>query len=126
MGAESESQVANNIAFQAMGKAYKASANTVSQSFQVTADSPCNQVMVVNHSNPQSGQPVYFTFGNSSVTVAAPTGSGANASYAMVSIPNSVITITVPKQFTPTDGLYVAYITETLTGECYFIPGEGL
>ena len=118
--------MANNIPFQAMGKTYKAAATTSSQSFLITADQNCNQVLVSSHESPTSGKPVYFTFGNSSVTVTAPSGSGANASYAFVAVPGTIKSYTVPKQFTSTDGLYVAYITESGTGEVYFTPGEGL
>ena len=118
--------MSNNTAFQPKGKTSKASANTTSQSFQILSDAPCNQVCVSNHGNPTSAQPVYFTFGNSSVSVTAPTGSGASASYALVSIPGTTKVYTVPKQFDSTDGLYVAFITEATTGEVYFTPGEGV
>ena len=118
--------MANNIAFQAMGKTYKATVTTSSQSFQITSDMPCNQVCVANHQpTTTGGQPVYFVFGNSSVTCTLPTGSGANATYCLVSVPGTIKTYTVPKQFNTTDGLYVAFISEG-TSECYFTPGEGL
>ena len=118
--------MANNIPFQAMGKTYKANVTTSSQTIQILADQNCNQVCVANHQpTGATGQPVYFNFGNSSVTVSVPTGGGANATYCLVSVPGTVRTYTVPKQFTPTDGLYVAFIGEAAS-ECYFTPGEGL
>ena len=115
--------MANNIAFQAMGKTYKANVTTSSQSLQITADQACNQVCVANHQSSQGGQPVYFTFGNSTVTCTVP-GNGA-PSYALVSVPGTIKVYTVPKQFTATDGLYVAFIGEG-SSECYFTPGEGI
>jgi hypothetical protein len=115
--------MANNIPFQAMGKTYKANVTTSSQTIQITADQACNQVCVANHESPQGGQPVYFTFGNSSVTCAVPVA--GTPSYALVSVPGTIKTFTVPKQFTAADGLYVAFIGEG-NSACYFTPGEGL
>lgn len=117
--------MANNIAFQAMGKTYKANATSTSQSFQLTADMNCNQVLIASHeNNAGTGKPVYIAFGNSSITVTAP--SNGTPQYAIVVPPGTVRTYTVPKQFTQTDGLYVAFITESGTAECYLTPGEGL
>ena len=116
--------MANNIPFQAMGKTYKANVTTSSQSFQITSDMPCNQVCVANHQPTGSGgQPVYFTFGNASVTCTAP--ANGSPSYAFVSVPGTVKVYTVPQQFTPSNSLYVAFIGEAAS-ECYFTPGEGL
>ena len=51
--------MANNIAFQAMGKTYQASANTTSQRINILADTPCNQLLVVSHENTAgTGKPV--------------------------------------------------------------------
>ena len=117
--------MANNIAFQAMGKTYKAAANTTSQSVNILADQPCNQVLVASHENSAgTGKPVYIAFGNSTVTVTAPTA--GSPQYCYVVIPGARQVFTVPKQFTTTDGLYVAFITESGTAECYITPGEGL
>ena len=117
--------MANNIAFQAMGKTYKANATTSSQTITVTSDSPCNQLLVSSHESTQGGKPVYFTVSsNASVTVTAP--SNGSPQYAMVVSPGNQIVYTVPTQFSPTSNLYIAFITETTTSECYFTPGEGL
>ena len=117
--------MANNIAFQAMGKTYQASANTTSQRVNILADTPCNQLLVVSHENSAgTGKPVYFSIGNSTVTAVAPTA--GNPQYTLIAIPGARQVFTVPKQFTTTDGLYIAYITESGTAECYFTPGEGL
>ena len=116
--------MANNIAFQAMGKTYKAAATTTSQRINILADMPCNQLLVSSHESSQGGQPVYFRIGDSTVTAVAPTA--GNPQYWYIAVPGQNKVITVPKQFTTTDGLYIAFITETTTAECYFTPGEGL
>ena len=117
--------MANNIAFQAMGKTYKANATTTSQTVNILADVPCNQLLVSSHENTAgTGKPVYFTIGNSSVTCVAPAAGAPQ--YAFVALPGQNKVYTVPKQFTATDGLYIAFITESSTAECYFTPGEGL
>ena len=51
--------MANNIPFQAQGKTYKANVTTASQTITITADSPCNQLLVSNHQpTGATGQPV--------------------------------------------------------------------
>jgi len=118
--------MANNIPFQASGKTYQASANTTSQTITITPDGPCNQILVTSHEATNgTGKAVYFRVSNqSNVTVTAPTA--ANAQYALVAVPSSVKAYTVPFQFSPSAPLYVAFIVETGTAECYFTPGEGL
>lgn len=117
--------MANNIAFQSMGKTYQANATTTSQRINLLSDMACNQVLVSSHENSAgTGKPVYFRFGNSSVTVTAP--SPGNPQYCFVALPGQNKVFTVPTQCTPTDGIYVAFITESSTAECYFTPGEGL
>lgn len=117
--------MANNIAFQAKGKTYQANATTTSQRINILADGPCNQLLVASHENSGgTGKPVYFRIGDANVTVTAPTA--GNAQYAYVAVPGQYKVFTVPQQFTATDGLWIAFITETSTAECYFTPGEGL
>ena len=110
--------MANNIAFQAMGKTYKANVTTSSQTITITADSPCNQLLVSNH------QPtVYFVVSsNASVTVTAP--SNGSPQYALVSVPGTTKTFTIPTQFSSAN-VYIAFIGEAAS-ECYFTPGEGI
>lgn len=117
--------MANNIAFQAQGKTYKANVTTSSQTVAITSDSPCNQLLVANHQpSGAAGEPVYFRVSTASnVTVSVPTAN--TASYCLVSIPTSTKVYTVPVQFTPSTPLYVAFIGEAAS-ECYFTPGEGL
>lgn len=117
--------MANNIPFQAMGKTYKLAANTTSQSVNILADMPCNQVLVASHENTAgTGKPVYLAFGNSAVSVTAP--ATGTPQYCYVVIPGTRQVFTVPQQFKTSDGLYAAFITESGTAECYLTPGEGL
>jgi hypothetical protein len=39
--------------------------------------------------------------------------------------PGNQIVYTVPQQFS-SNNMYIAFITESTTGEAYFTPGEGL
>ena len=116
--------MANNIAFQAMGKTYKANVATSSQTITITADSPCNQLLVSNHQPTGSGgQPVYFVVSsNSSVTATVPLNGAP--SYCLVSVPGTIKSYTIPTQFSSAN-VYIAFIGEG-TSECYFTPGEGL
>jgi hypothetical protein len=118
--------MANNIPFQSMGKTYQANASTVSTTITITPDGVCNQLLVASHeSTGGTGKPVYFRVSNASnVTVTAP--SAGNAQYAFVAIPCTIKSYTVPFQFSPSAPLYVAFITESGTAECYFTPGEGV
>jgi len=116
--------MANNIAFQAMGKTYQANATTTSQRITITADSPCNQLLVSSHESTQGGKPVYFVVSsNASVTAVVPTP--GNPQYSMLVSPGNQIVYTVPNQLS-TGNTYIAFITESTTSECYFTPGEGL
>jgi len=116
--------MANNLPFQAQGKTHKANVTTSSQTITITADSPCNQLLVQNHQpTGVAGQPVYFLVSNlANVTVSLPTST--TPSYCLVSIPASIKSFTVPFQFGPSTNLYVAFIGEAAS-ECYFTPGEG-
>ena len=116
--------MANNIAFQAQGKTYKANVTTSSQVITITADSPCNQLLVANHQpSGATGQPVYFVVSaNSSVTCTLPTN--GSPQYALVSVPGTTRVFTVPSQFSSAN-VYIAFIGEAAS-ECYFTPGEGV
>lgn len=116
--------MANNIAFQAMGKTYQANATTTSQRIQILSDTNCRNLLVASHESSTAGKPVYFNIGNSAVTCVVPTAGSPQSAY--VAVPNQNMVLTVPKQFTPSDSLYIAFITESGTGECYFTPGEGI
>ena len=117
--------MANNIAFQAMGKTYKANATTTSQTITITADSPCNQLLVSSHESQSGGKPVYFVVSTDpNVTCTAP--SNGSPQYSLLVSPGVQIVYTVPYQFKAGSNMYIAFLTESTTGECYFTPGEGL
>jgi len=117
--------MANNIAFQPMGKTYKANATTAVQQFQMTADSPVNQYMLVSHEpTGGTGQPVYVRISTSSTSnVALPTN--GSAQYCTVVPPDVVMVVTGP-QVSSTSNVYVTFIAESGTPECYITPGEGM
>ena len=110
--------------FQPMGKTYKANATTTSQTLTITADGPCQQLLVSSHESTTNGKPVYFVVSNlSNVTVTVP-AAGA-PSYSMLVVPGQQIVYTVNQQFSAGTNMYIAFATESTTGECYFTPGEG-
>ena len=116
--------MANNIAFQPMGKTVKIVASTsAANNANVTADSPSNQYCLVNH----DAHPVYVWIspGSSPVNVALPTGAGENAAYAMIVDKNARVVITGP-QCSNTKPVQVSVIAETDSPELYITPGEGL
>jgi len=116
--------MANNIPFQAQGKTYKANVTTASQRITIYADSPCNQLLVANHQpTGGAGEPVYFVVSsNVSVTVTLPANNSPQ--YALVSVPASTKSYTIPYQFSNATPMYIAFIGEAAS-ECYFTPGEG-
>ena len=113
--------MANNIAFQPMGKTLQVTASSAAVNNAVlTADSPVNQYRLANH----AGQPVYVWIspGVNPINVALPTGT---AQYAIVIPPNSVSIVTGP-QCSNTANVRVSVISESGTPELYITPGEGL
>jgi hypothetical protein len=116
--------MANNIAFQPMGKTYKANATTSVQQFQITADSPVNQYMIVSHEASGQGLPVYVRISTSSTANVAVPGNGS-PQYAVVVPPDTVMVIS-GAQVSPTANVYCTFICETGTPEVYITPGEGL
>jgi hypothetical protein len=116
-----------NNPFQPMGKTYKANATTTSQTMQILANGPCSQVMISSHENTAgTGKAVYLAFGNSTITVTAPTN--GTAQNCIVIPPNTSKAYTIPNGFTndANTSIYVAFIVESSTGECYITPGEGI
>jgi hypothetical protein len=117
--------MANNIAFQPMGKTYKANATTSVQQFQITADSPVNQYMIVSHEpTGAGGQPVYVRISTSATANVAVPGNGT-PQYAMVIPPDSVTVFSGP-QVSQFSNVYCTFIAESGTPEVYITPGEGL
>jgi hypothetical protein len=117
--------MANNIAFQPMGKTYKANATTGIQQFQLSSDSPANQYMIVSHEpTGGSGQPVYVRISTSATSNVALPANGT-PSYCTVVPPDTVMVITGP-QVSSSSNVYVTFVAESGTPECYITPGEGL
>jgi hypothetical protein len=117
--------MANNLAFQPMGKTYKANATTSVQQFQMTSDSPVNQYMIVSHEPAGgAGLPVYVRISTTSTAnVALPTN--GSPQYCTIIPPDTVMVVTGP-QVSPTSNVYVTFIAESGTPECYITPGEGM
>jgi hypothetical protein len=117
--------MANNLAFQPMGKTYKANATTSVQQFQMTSDSPVNQYMIVSHEPAGgAGLPVYVRISTTSTAnVALP--SNGSPQYCTIIPPDTVMVVTGP-QVSPTSNVYVTFIAESGTPECYITPGEGM
>lgn len=116
--------MANNIAFQPMGKtAQITSSNSSVTNIQLSSDSPANQYLIANHDT----KPVYVWISpvGSPVNVAIPSGSGANAKYAIVSVPGTYRIVTGP-QVSPTANVQVSVLSENDSPEVYITPGEGL
>ena len=118
--------MANNIAFQPMGKTYQlatTAANTVVQ-VAVTADSPSNQYLVVSHEKTNgTGHPIYVRISTGATdNVALPKANGA---YGIPIPPGAMYVFTGP-QCSNTKTVYVTAIAETDTPEVYVTPGEGL
>ena len=117
--------MANNIAFQPMGKLYKLNAATSVQQVTLYSDSPVQQYMIASHEpTGGTGQPVYVRISTSSTSnVALPTN--GTAQYALVVPPDTVMVVTGP-QVTNTSPVYVTFVSEAGTPEAYIVPGEGL
>lgn len=117
--------MANNIAFQPMGKTFKANATTSVQQMQISSDSPVNQYMIVSHEpTGGAGQPVYVRISTSSTANVALPGNGS-PQYALVIPPDTVMIVTGP-QVSPGANVYCTFIAEADTPEVYITPGEGL
>jgi hypothetical protein len=116
--------MANNIAFQPMGKTFMLSATTAVQSVTVSADSPVNQYLFVNHEKENTGIPVY-------VRLSASTGNNvaiANATTAQygIPIPPAARVILTGPQCSGTANCFITFIAPSGTPAVYVTPGEGL
>jgi phosphohistidine phosphatase SixA len=117
--------MANNIAFQPMGKTYKLNAATTVQQLTLYSDSPVQQYMLVSHEpTGGAGLPVYVRISNSATANVALPGNGS-PSYSVIVPPDTVMVVTGP-QSTNTAPVYVSFVSETGTPEVYVTPGEGL
>ena len=112
--------MANNIAFQAMGKTVRVVASSSSaNNISINSDSPANQYRIANH----SGLPVYVWISPiaSPVNVATPVGSA----YA-IPVPSNTVSIITGPQISANANVQVSVISESGTPDVYITPGEGL
>ena len=108
--------MANNIAFQPMGKTIQLTASNVANTTTIYADSPVNQYLVVSHEKTNgTGHPVYVRISDSQ----------ANAAYG-IPIPPGAMFVFSAAQCSSTKAAYVSVISETDNPELYITPGEGL
>ena len=114
--------MANNIAFQAMGKTYKISCPTANTAvtIAITSDSPVQQYAVACHTD--ATKPIYFRISTSNVAAVIPDATGQ---YSQLVPPSSRVIVTGP-QVSNTTTVYVSAISENNNGEMYITPGEGL
>jgi len=114
--------MANNIAFQEMGKTVRIDLTTTANTVAVVADSPCSQLRIHNGT---AGEVFVRCGTTSSAAVAIPVAGTPN--YGMVLHNNGTIIVTAPRQATGTTyTFYVSGIVATGTGILYATPGEGL
>lgn len=116
--------MANNIAFQPMGKTVKVyvtgAANTQSNVFTITADSPSNQYLV---SNADVNNAVYVWINTtSSFNVALP---DVTPGYVVPLPPYAYKVITGP-QVNSSSNVYARVIGDAANASVYITPGEGL
>ena len=115
--------MANNTAFQPMGKTYQVTGNVTANTITITADSPVNQYLVVSHEKTNgTGVPIYVRISASNVNAALPTSAGG---YGIPIAPGSHMVFSGP-QVSPNTSVYFSAITESGTAEVYVTPGEGL
>ena len=115
--------MANNIAFQQMGKTVKVavfgSANTASNVFTITADSPCQQYYL---SNSDVNSAVYVKISaNSSMTIQLP---DTGPDY-VISLPPYAYKVITGVQVGPTANVYCKVIGDAANASVYVTPGEG-
>ena len=115
--------MANNIAFQEMGKTVRINVSTTANTVAVTADSPCNQVRIHNGT---AGE-VFIRCGSTATSnVAIPVAGTPN--YGTILHNNATVVFTAPRTPT-TEGGYIFYVSAIVasgTAVVYVTPGEGL
>lgn len=116
--------MANNIAFQPMGKTYQVTAsNAAANTITVTANTPSNQYLVVSHEKTNgTGHPVYVRISATSANAAVPDSSGDYG----IPIPPGAMKVFTGPQCGPNTAVYFSAIAETDSPEIYVTPGEGL
>jgi hypothetical protein len=115
--------MANNIAFQEMGKTVRINVGTTANTIAITADSPCNQLRIHNGTAAE----VFIRCGTTATSNAAIPVAGT-PNYGTLLHNNSTVIFTAPR--TPTaEGGYIFYVSAIVasgTATVYVTPGEGL
>ena len=116
--------MANNIPFQPMGKTVKVvvngSANTQSNVFTITADSPCQQYFVAN-ADVNSAVYVWINPTNT-FNVALPD----NGPVYVISLPPYAYKVISGPQVSQSGNVYARVIGDAANASVYITPGEGL
>jgi len=113
--------MANNIAFQPMGKTTRINVTTTANTVAILSDSPSNQVRVHNGTAAE----IFIRLGTASTDDAVIPTAGTPA-YGVLLHNNQTVILTAPKQASNTAVLYVSAIIASGTGTVYVTPGEGL
>ena len=111
--------MANNIAFQPMGKTYEITAGASANNKSITTDNSSNQYFIANSSSTDSVY-VRITFSGGNAAVA-----NAAGQYGFIVLPRDTVVITGP-QVNPTSNVTVSVISAANTPIVYVTPGEGL
>ena len=116
--------MANNIAFQPMGKTVKVAvtgaANTQSNVFTITSDSPSNQYFL---SNADVNNAVYVWINpTNSFNVALPD----NGPDYVIPLPPYAYKVITGPQVSQTGNVYARVIGDAANASVYITPGEGL
>ena len=116
--------MANNIAFQPMGKTVKVAvngaANTQSNVYTITSDSPVNQYFV---SNADVNNAVYVWINSTNnFNVALPD----NGPVYVIAIPPYAYKVFSGPQVNSTTSVYARVIGDAANASVYITPGEGL
>lgn len=111
--------MANNIAFQPMGKTTKVTATTVASVTQIAADSPVNQYRVTNGA---ADRIVFVRIASTSSNAAEP---NASPEYGLSIMPSQSVIISGPSSG-PQGNSYFSVVSNANSAVVYVTPGEGL
>ena len=112
--------MANNIAFQPMGKTALLTATTSTSTISLTADSPVNQFLMVNTGT----NDVFINISaNSAITSVRPTAGTNQYGFCLGANSQKVIT---NSQSSANVTIYVSGVSNAGTSLVYITPGEGL
>lgn len=112
--------MANNIAFQPMGKTALLTATTSTSTVSLAADSPVNQFLMVNTGT----NDVFINISaNSAITAVRPTAGTNQYGFCLGANSQKVIT---NSQSNPNVTIYVSGVSNSGTSLVYITPGEGL